>query len=43
MTRLNRAGIKGIVVQFMLILFSFAILFAAAGTINWLNGWVAKY
>ena len=40
MTRLNRAGIKGIVVQFMLILFSFAILFAAAGKINWINGWV---
>lgn len=40
MAKLNRAGIRGNVVQFIFILVSFAILFAAAGTINWINGWV---
>lgn len=40
MANLNRVGILGIVVQFILILVSFAILFAAAGTINWINGLV---
>jgi len=40
MAKLNRTGIRGIVVQSMLIPVSFAILFAAAGTINWINGWV---
>jgi protein-S-isoprenylcysteine O-methyltransferase Ste14 len=39
MGTLNKAGIRSIVVQSVLILVSFAILFAAAGTINWINGW----
>jgi protein-S-isoprenylcysteine O-methyltransferase Ste14 len=39
MGTLNRAGIRAIVVQSVLILVSFAIMFAAAGTINWINGW----
>jgi protein-S-isoprenylcysteine O-methyltransferase Ste14 len=40
MAKPNRVGIRGIVVQFILILVSFVILFAATGTINWINGWV---
>ena len=40
MGTLNRAGIRAIVVQSVLILVSYAILFVAAGTINWINGWV---
>lgn len=40
MAELNREGIRGIAVQSVLLLVSFAILFAAAGTINWINGWV---
>lgn len=40
MAMLNKAGIRGIVVQFVLILVSFAILFVAAGIMNWINGWV---
>jgi protein-S-isoprenylcysteine O-methyltransferase Ste14 len=37
---LTKTGIKGIAVQSLLILVSFAVLFAAAGTVNWINGWV---
>jgi protein-S-isoprenylcysteine O-methyltransferase Ste14 len=40
MAKLNRTGTSVIVIQFILILVSFAILFAAAGKINWINGWV---
>ncbi|MBN1376309.1 MAG: isoprenylcysteine carboxylmethyltransferase family protein [Dehalococcoidia bacterium] len=40
MDRLNKDGIRGIVVQFLLTLVSFVILFVAAGTINWINGWI---
>lgn len=40
MAKLNRAGIRGIMGQSALILVSFAILFAAAGTIDWINAWV---
>jgi len=40
MGAVNKEGIRAIVVQSVLILVSFAILFAAAGTINWINGWV---
>jgi protein-S-isoprenylcysteine O-methyltransferase Ste14 len=37
---MNKEGIRGIAVQSFLIIVGFAILFAAAGTLNWLNGWI---
>lgn len=37
---LNRHGIRGILGQAILIIIGFAILFLAAGTVNWINGWV---
>jgi protein-S-isoprenylcysteine O-methyltransferase Ste14 len=37
---LDRSGIRAIAAQSFLILVSFAILFAAAGTVNWPNAWV---
>lgn len=37
---LNRYGIRGIVAQVILIIIGFVILFASAGTLNWINGWV---
>lgn len=40
MAVLSKEGTRGVVVQFVLILMSFAILFVAAGTVNWVNGWV---
>jgi protein-S-isoprenylcysteine O-methyltransferase Ste14 len=40
MAILNKTGTRGIVVQSVIILISFVILFAAAGTINWTNGWI---
>ena len=40
MAALSREGARGIIVQSVLIILSFAILFVAAGTINWINGWV---
>jgi protein-S-isoprenylcysteine O-methyltransferase Ste14 len=36
---LSRSGVRTIVVQFLLIIVSFAILFAAAGTLAWPNAW----
>jgi protein-S-isoprenylcysteine O-methyltransferase Ste14 len=40
MATLSREGARGIIVQSVLIIVSFAILFVAAGTVNWINGWV---
>jgi protein-S-isoprenylcysteine O-methyltransferase Ste14 len=37
---MNKEGIRGIVAQSFLIIVAFAILFASAGTLNWLNGWI---
>jgi protein-S-isoprenylcysteine O-methyltransferase Ste14 len=40
MAGLTRAGIKGIVIQTAPSLVAFVILFAAAGTLDWINAWV---
>ncbi len=37
---LNRAGIRGVAVQSLLIIIGFAILFASAGTLAWINAWI---
>jgi protein-S-isoprenylcysteine O-methyltransferase Ste14 len=37
---LNRFGIRGIIVQSILIIIGFAILFISAGTLAWINAWV---
>jgi protein-S-isoprenylcysteine O-methyltransferase Ste14 len=37
---MNKEGVRGIVVQSVLIIFGFAILFLSAGTPDWLNGWI---
>jgi protein-S-isoprenylcysteine O-methyltransferase Ste14 len=37
---LNRFGIRGIIVQSILIIVGFAILFISAGTLAWINAWV---
>ena len=40
MDKLNKAGIRGIIVQFVLIFVGIVILFTSAGTVNWINGWI---
>ncbi len=40
MSNLNRFGIRGIIVQSILIIIGFAILFISAGTLAWINAWV---
>jgi len=37
---LNRFGIRGIIVQSVLIIIGFAILFISAGTLAWINAWI---
>jgi protein-S-isoprenylcysteine O-methyltransferase Ste14 len=37
---MNRNGIRGIIVQSILIIIGFVILFVAAGTLKWVNGWI---
>jgi len=37
---LNRFGTRGIIVQSILIIIGFAILFISAGTLAWINAWV---
>jgi protein-S-isoprenylcysteine O-methyltransferase Ste14 len=37
---LNRFGIRGIIVQSILLIIGLAILFISAGTIDWTNAWV---
>jgi protein-S-isoprenylcysteine O-methyltransferase Ste14 len=37
---MNKAGIRSIAVQSVLIVLGFVILFASAGTLNWLNCWI---
>jgi protein-S-isoprenylcysteine O-methyltransferase Ste14 len=37
---LNRFGIRGIIVQSILMIIGFAILFISAGTLAWINAWV---
>ena len=40
MSSLNRFGIRGIIVQSILIIIGFAVLFISAGTLAWINAWV---
>ena len=40
MSSLNRFGTRGIIVQSILIIIGFAILFISAGTLAWINAWV---
>jgi len=40
MSSLNRFGIRGIIVQSILIILGFVILFISAGTLAWINAWV---
>ena len=40
MSSLNRSGIRGIVIQSILIIIGFAILFVSAGTLHWINAWI---
>lgn len=37
---LNRLGVRGIIAQSILIIIGFAILFAAAGKLAWINAWI---
>lgn len=37
---MNSKGVRSIIVQSLLILLGFAILFLSAGTLDWLNGWL---
>jgi len=37
---LNRLGIRGVIIQSILIIIGFAILFISAGTLAWINAWV---
>jgi protein-S-isoprenylcysteine O-methyltransferase Ste14 len=37
---LNRFGIRGIIVQSILLIIGLAVLFTSAGTLNWTNAWV---
>jgi protein-S-isoprenylcysteine O-methyltransferase Ste14 len=39
-TGLNRSGVRGIVVQSILIVIGFAVLFISAGTLAWVNAWI---
>ena len=40
MSSLNRLGIRGVIIQSILIIIGFAILFISAGTLAWINAWV---
>ena len=40
MSSLNRFGIRGIIVQSIIIIIGFAILFISAGTLAWVNAWI---
>ena len=40
MSSLNRFGIRGIIVQSIIIIIGFAILFISAGTLAWINAWI---
>ena len=40
MSSLNRLGIRGIIVQSILLIVGLAVLFISAGTLNWTNAWV---
>ncbi len=40
MSSINRFGIRGIIVQSILIIIGFAVLFISAGTLAWINAWV---
>jgi protein-S-isoprenylcysteine O-methyltransferase Ste14 len=40
MSSLNRQGIRGIIVQSIIVLLAFVILFVSAGTLAWINGWI---
>ncbi|UCH51943.1 MAG: isoprenylcysteine carboxylmethyltransferase family protein [Chloroflexota bacterium] len=40
MSSLNRSVIRSIVVQSLLIVIGFVILFISAGTLDWVNGWI---
>ena len=40
MSSLNRFGIRSIIVQSILIIIGFAVLFMSAGTLAWINAWV---
>lgn len=40
MSSLNRSGVRGIIVQTILIIIGFAILFISAGTLAWMHAWV---
>ena len=40
MSNLNRFGIRSIIVQSILIIIGFAILFISAGTLAWINAWI---
>lgn len=40
MSSLNRFGIRSIIVQTLLIIIGFAILFLSAGTLAWTNAWI---
>lgn len=40
MSRLNSFGIRGIIVQSILIIIGFAVLFVSAGTLGWINAWI---
>jgi len=39
-SELNRFGIRSIIVQSLLIIIGFAILFISAGTLAWINAWI---
>ena len=40
LSRLNRSGIRGIIIQTILLIIGLAVLFLSAGTLNWINGWL---
>lgn len=40
MSSLNRFGIRGIIVQSILLVIGLAVLFISAGTLDWTNAWV---
>ena len=40
MSSLNRFGIRGIIVQSILLVIGLAVLFISAGTLGWINAWV---
>ena len=40
MSSLNRSGIRGIIVQSILIIIGFVVLFISAGTLDWINAWI---